>query len=147
MDTVSRSPTSPAIDVLTGLIRDGFHIALTPDGALVIAPKSKLTSARMQSIADCRDALKRLIATDAGVAERRARFRQQFVAAPIGTVPVFLFRVGVSYQRGICFSCGAGLTTHQFGRCWRCALAWRLAADVPLAPTLAAALDTAKVSG
>jgi hypothetical protein len=101
----------------------------------------------MQSIADCQDALKRLIATDAGVAERRARFHQQLAAASIGTVPVFLFRVGVSYQRGICFSCGDGLIAHQFGRCWRCALAWRLAAGVPVARALAAALDAAKVSG
>ena len=148
MDAVTTSAAwAPALAILAALLRDGFHVELTTDDVLVIAPKSKLTPARMQTIADYRDALKGLLATDAGVADRRERFRQQFVAAPAGTVPLFVFQAGVSYQPGICFSCGDRLAEHRFGRCWRCAIAWRLAAGVAVPRTLAQALDLAKVSG
>ena len=60
---------SPALGILCQLEADGFRVELTANGVLVIAPKSKLTPERMQTIAGCKDALKVLvsIATDAGV--------------------------------------------------------------------------------
>ena len=140
---------SPAVAILRGLELDGFHVALTAAGGLVIAPKSKLTPERMRTIAGCKDALTALVAsaTDAGVTARRDRFHRQFVQAPAGTVPLFVVRAGISYQPGVCFSCGDPLPERRFGRCWRCALAWRLATGVAIPVSLAEALDTAKVLG
>ena len=86
------------------------------------------------------------IATDAGVHERRDAFRAQLEAASAPTVPAFLFRAGVSYQPGICFSCGTSLSEPRFGRCWRCSIAWRLAARLPVSPQLADPLDEARVA-
>ena len=139
---------SPAVDILAALVRDNFRVELTADGGLAIAPKSKLTPERMQTIAGCKDALKVLvsIATDAGVHERRDAFRAQLEAAPTPTVPAFRFRAGVSDQPGICFSCGTLLREARFGRCWRCSMAWRLAARLPVSPQLASALDEARVA-
>ena len=139
---------SPAVGILCDLERDGFRVELTADGGLLIAPKSKLTLERMQTIAGCKDALKVLVSltTDAGVHERRDAFRAQLEAAPAPTVPAFLFRAGVSYQPGICFSCGTLLPETRFGRCWRCSIAWRLAARLPVSSHLASALDAARVA-
>ncbi len=58
-------------------------------------------------------------------------------------VPAFIFRLGTPYLQGICFSCGDPLPRPRFGRCWRCSLAWRLAAHV--STTAREHLDEAKV--
>ena len=138
---------SPAVGILCDLERDGFSIELTVDGVLVIAPKSRLTADRMQIIAGCKDALKMLLrCCDDGVAARRDAFRQQFDAAPTGTLAALLLRPDVPCLAGRCFSCGDGLRELRFGRCWRCSLAWRLACRLPVPADLAAALDAARVT-
>lgn len=140
---------SPAVAILSALERDGFTVELArDDGALTIAPRSRLTPERMQAIAAAKDALKTLLrCRDAGVRVRRDEFQRQLEAAPAPTAPAFLFRPAVPYARGRCFSCGDGLPEPRFGRCWRCSLAWRLACRLPVDSALADARDAAKVVG
>ena len=137
---------SPAIALLCGLERDGFTVRLESD-AIVIAPRSKLTPERMQQIVGQKAAVKLLLGSlDPGVLRRRDVMRQQIALAPKGCVlPALLFRSNLSYVTGRCFSCGDALQRFRVGRCWRCALAWRLAVPVPISPDLADALDGARV--
>jgi hypothetical protein len=83
--------------------------------------------------------------TDDGVKARLEVFRRQFEATPAPAVPAFLFRPGVAYVPGVCFSCGASLPEPRFSRCWRCSLSWRLACHAPVSDDLLAAYDKAKV--
>jgi hypothetical protein len=138
---------SPALGILCDLEADGFRVALTADGVLSIAPRSRLTPERMQAIAAHKDAIKTLLrCCDEGVVARRNAFRAQFDAAPLETVPALLFRADVPYVPGCCFSCGEENGRARFGRCWRCSLAWRLACRLPIPADLGAAVDTAKVN-
>lgn len=80
---------------------------------------------------------------DEGVQERRAAF---VCALAKGQKPgALLFRSGVPYGRGRCFSCGDPLDAAKFSKCWRCALAWRLAARLPIPVDLALAYDQQKL--
>ncbi|MBI2187323.1 MAG: hypothetical protein HYU37_09440 [Acidobacteria bacterium] len=138
---------SAAVAILCDLERDGFRVQLEPDDAIVIVPRSKLTPERMTAIAEHKGAIKVLLrCLDPGVLERRDVMRAQIEATPAGYVPAFLFRSDVPYVAGRCFSCGDGLQQFRVGRCWRCALAWRLAARMPIPADLADALDGARVS-
>lgn len=148
MDTLRTADVfqSPAVGILCTLKADGFRVELTADGMLSIAPRSRLTPERMEAIAACKAALKTLLrCCDTGVQARRDVFEFQLAQTPAPRVPAFLFRPGVAYVRGVCFSCGDRLPELRFGRCWRCSLAWRLACRVPIEPALAAALDDARV--
>ena len=137
---------SPAVGILCDLDHDGFRVEVTPDGVLVIAPRSRLTPERMAAIAGCKDAIRQLIrCCDDGVQARRNVFELQLEQTAAPGVPMFLFRPGISYQAGICFSCGDRLPGLRFSRCWRCALAWRLACRVPIQADLALAIDVARV--
>jgi hypothetical protein len=60
-------------------------------------------------------------------------------------MPVYQYHSDVPCVPGSCFSCGDSLQTHRLGRCWRCALAWRLVHGVPLPTSLLNLLDGAKV--
>ena len=135
---------SPAVGILCALEHDGFRVEVTADGVLTIAPRSRLTPERMVEIAGFKDAIRHLVrCCDDGVQARRNLFEQQLASAP--GVPAFLFHSGISYQAGLCFSCGDRLPGLQFSRCWRCALAWRLACRLPVPADLAIAIDAAKV--
>ncbi len=137
---------SPAVGILCDLEHDGFHVELTADGALCIAPRSRLTPERMQAIAACKAAIKVLLrCCDAGVTDRVAEFRRQYLAVPAPRCSAFVFMVNISYVKGTCFSCGDRLPVLRFGRCWRCSLGWRLACRLPVPAVLADALDGAKV--
>lgn len=137
---------STAVAILCELERDGFSVALEADDVIVIVPRSRLTPERMQVIAACKAEIKLLIrCCDAGVCDRRDVMRAQIHAAPPGRMPALLFRLDVPYVAGVCFSCGDRLHQFRVGRCWRCSLAWRLAARVPIPVELAEALDTARV--
>jgi len=139
--------TSAAVGMLRQLEADGFHVELMADGALSIAPRSRLTAERMRAIAECKAALKTLLrCCDDRVQARRRVFAQQFAEAA-APMPAFLYRADVPYARGRCFSCGDALPELRFGRCWRCALAWRLACRLPIPAEIAVVMDTAKVSG
>jgi hypothetical protein len=136
-----------AVALLRDLQRDGFDVELMPDGALSIAPRSRLTPQRMVTIATHKDALKRLLVAlrETGVTVRRDVFADQLARTPAPHVPPFLFTPGIVYAKGTCFSCGDPLPELTFSRCWRCSFAWRLACQVPIPADLATALDSAKV--
>ncbi len=66
--------------------------------------------------------------------------------APADVVlPTLVFQAGVPYVKARCFSCGDPTGEPGYGRCWRCSLAWRLAAGVPLPAAQAAVYDGARV--
>jgi hypothetical protein len=138
-----------AVDALCDLERDGFRVSLTDDGVLCISPRSRLTPERMRLIQSCRDGLRILLRVcDNGVQVRRQAFERMLTVPPPGIViPAMVLVPDVPYARGVCFSCGANLPAPSFGRCWRCALAMRLAMRVPIArETFDAYLD-ARVLG
>ena len=133
---------SPVLPLLLELEAAGVRFRL--DGDLVlVSPSGALTPEQREVIRMHKASARVLVAmgTDQGVHERRDAFRQQYVAAPPLTVPGFLFRPGVPYLRGVCFSCGDLLSKLRFGRCWRCSLAWRLACRLPIPSALATAID------
>ena len=136
---------APAVCLLLDLQREGFIVELTPDDALTIAPRSRLTPERMRTIAASKDALKTLLRDDAGLIARRQAFEQQLASTPAPRLPAFVFTPGIAYTKGFCFSCGEPMPQWIFGRCWRCALAWRLACRLVISPDLAAALNSARV--
>jgi hypothetical protein len=143
----SVTPDSPAADILSSLEADGFRVELEPNG-IVIVPRSRLTPERMKEIAHHKEELLLLLrCRDAGVQARRVAFASALASTPAPRVPAFLFRLEVPYLRGVCFSCGDKLPQPRFGRCWRCSLAWRLAAQVQIPGDVASALDGAKVCG
>jgi hypothetical protein len=138
--------TSPAVALLVNLHRDGFTVDLTEDDVLTIAPRSRLTLEQQQMIVTYKDALKTLLRDgEAQVAARRAVFAEQLARTPAPRVPAFLFKDGIAYTKGTCFSCGDALPQPTFGRCWRCSVAWRLACKLPVPSDLATTLDSAKV--
>jgi hypothetical protein len=136
---------SPAVAILFELHREGFTVDLTEDDTLTITPQSRLTPERKQTIVTHKDALKTLLRGDEQVAARRQAFLEQLAHTPAPRVPAFLFKDGIVYAKGACFSCGDPLPQPTFGRCWRCSVAWRLACHLPIPADLAAALDSAKV--
>ena len=146
MTTVPNVFDSPLYPVLVELDGQGFRFRLSPDGAVLINPISKLPPDVRALFQQHPDDLRLLvsIATDAGVHERRDAFRLQREAAPAPRVPAFLFRAGIGYVPGVCFSCGDALPELRFGRCWRCAIAWRLACRLPISVDLATAIDEAR---
>lgn len=137
---------TPAIGILNELEADGFSVSLTDDGLLNIAPRSRLSPDRMTAITAWKDSIRLLVrCCDAGVADRRDHFRRHVDRHGVGGLPALLYRPDIPYQPGVCFSCGDGLTTPTYGRCWRCALAWRLACRLPVPIALAEAVDAAKM--
>lgn len=138
---------SPALPVFLQLEAAGVRFKLAADGVLV-SPRGVLTTDQRAVFRQHQDAVRALvgIVADTGVQARRDAFRQQFDVTPAPMVPAFLFRAGVAYVPGMCFSCGDGLPALRFSRCWRCSLAWRLAARVSIEAALAEALDAARVA-
>ena len=136
---------SPAVAVLCGLEHAGLDLAVV-DGRLRVWPVERLTNDHEALIKQHRDALVTLIGIcDQGVQERLAAFKQQLRDTPDGTTPDFIFRRETAYAKTICFSCGAALSELGYGRCWRCSLAWRMAAGVPIPAERASVYDEALV--
>ncbi len=144
----SKPPTtdvldSPAVAVLCGLAVAGLDLAVV-NGRLRVWPVERLTAEHEQLIQQHRDELVTLVRIcDEGVQERLAAFKQQIRNAPEGTMPDFVYVRSTAYAKGVCFSCGTALPTPEYGRCWRCSLAWRMAAGVPIPAEQA--YDEAKV--
>jgi hypothetical protein len=137
---------SPALAIFCELERDGFAVQLEPGERIVITPGSRLTPDRMVAIVAHKLDLKLLLRYyDAGVSTRRAVMRKQIEGATPCSGWMLLYRRDVPYVPGICFSCGDSLANGRFGRCWRCSLAWRLAAGVPVPAAIADALDAARL--
>ena len=136
--------SSAAVAVLGGLEDAGLDLAVV-DGRLRVWPVERVTADHEHLIRQHRDELVALVRSrDEGVQERIAVFRAQLEADPT-TIGPFLFKAGVPYGRGVCFSCGARLPDACFGRCWRCSLGWRLAYRLPVPAELVAAHDEARV--
>jgi hypothetical protein len=144
--TTTDALTSPALPLLLQLEACGVRFRLDGDHVLV-SPRGVLTPEQREVFRQHQAAVRVLVAivTDAGVQDRAAEFRRQLEATPAPMVPAFLFRLGVAYVQGVCFSCGDALPAPRFGRCWRCSLGWRLAVRLPVPTDVAVALDAAKV--
>jgi hypothetical protein len=139
---------SPLFSVLVQLASAGFQFRVRPDGQVQVRPISRLPADACRLMREHPDDLRTLItvAMDRGVAERRDVFRQQLGSVSPPAVPEFVFQPGTPYVCGRCFSCSDALPAARFGRCWRCSLAWRLAAGVPVDAVLAEAIDTARLA-
>ena len=123
---------SPALAVLCDLENAGLDLAVV-NGRLRVWPVERLVLEHEHQIQGHRDELVTLVRIcDEGVQERLAAFKQALRKFPEGTSPDFVFRRGTSYGKAVCFSCGAALPAPRYGRCWRCSLAWRLAAKVSI---------------
>ena len=158
---------SPALDLLLTMERDELQIEATDADVLRISPAARLDADRLAMVRRYKPELLRLIRMcDDGVQARLVSYRQQLEAAPAWQVPAFWFRPDVPYQAGVCFSCGDRLPpadvrtitcertdgtsvevtlTSRFGRCWRCAFAFRLAVGAELPSPVAQARDEAKL--
>ena len=136
---------SPAVPLLATLVARGCRVRVTDGGErLIVEPASRLTADEQRRVRAHRRTLATLIQDD-GLQARRACFAAQFAATPTPRVPAFIFRPGIAYTKGQCFSCGDPLPEPRFGRCWRCALAWRLACRLPVPAEFASAYDEARV--
>lgn len=144
---IAGSIDSPALPVLLKLVASGVRFRVEA-GRVLVSPRGALTPEQRELFRQGAEAVRALVpvVTDAGVEARRAVFAQQLAVTPAPQVPAFLFKAGVPYVAGSCFSCGDRLERLRFGRCSKCAIAWRLAADVPIPAALAEALDAARVA-
>ena len=134
----------PGLPLLLDLEAHGFDLAVRR-GELWIKLVERLSPEQRTHVRQHRDALVTLVrCCDDGVQERLVVFRQQRQEVPTGTMPAFVFQAG-PYAKGVCFSCGAALSVAQFGRCWRCSLAWRMAAGVSIPVERATVYDEARV--
>ncbi|PYR34352.1 MAG: hypothetical protein DMF90_17485 [Acidobacteria bacterium] len=132
---------SPALPLVLALERAGFSLRLAGDRVRV-EPGSHLTEdQRRLLVAHKPEVVMLLRCSDPGVVDRREAFRAQLAEAGAPAVPAFLFKRDVPYAPAVCFSCGEANGRASFGRCWRCALAWRLACRLPIAAEFATAID------
>ncbi len=143
MQVASNALNSPAATVLCDLEHDGLDVAVVGD-RLRVWPVDLLTAKHELLIRRHRDELITLVG-DSGVQARVAVYRQQLSDVPAGRAPAFVFRPGTPYTKAACFSCGVKHPEPRWGRCWKCSLAWRLAARVPIAAEQAAAYDGVRV--
>ncbi len=132
--------------VLCDLEHAGLGLAVV-DSRLRVWPVERLTAEHARLIQQHRNALVTLVRTcDEGVEARVARFKHLIGDAPVDIVlPALVFQAGVPYVKARCFSCGDPIGTPRYGRCWRCSLAWRLAAGVSIPAERAAVYDGARV--
>jgi hypothetical protein len=108
-----------------------FRGDITPDEAAILR--------------DHREDVRLLVSLlDDDVQARLTVYRAQMTAG-LRCLPAFLFRAGVAYVQGVCFSCGDRLDSPRFGRCWPCSFALRLAAQ-GVRPAVLQALDAARVA-
>ena len=135
--------TSPALPLLLALEAEGFAFAIDGD-RLLVRPVERLSPELRQALRRERESLVVLVRIcDVGVQQRRELFATS-LASDARVLPSLVFVADVPYVAGHCFSCGDSNQRPTFGRCWRCALAWRLAAGVAVPSDFAAAYDSAK---
>lgn len=139
MATTTDVFNSPALPLLLQLEADGFEIAADRH-RLLIRPADQLPADTRRLLANYRQELLTLIRIcDDGVIARREVFAAQLATGV--QVGRLCTQPDLPYVSGRCFSCGEPLEKDVFGRCWRCALAWRLAAGVPIAPMVGDVYD------
>jgi len=145
MSPVSDVLASPALPLLLELEAEGFTLA-ADRGRLLVRPHDRLSADRRALLARERDALLTLLRIcDSDVQRRREAFAIALETDTSGAaLPLLVLTPGLPYVAGRCFSCGDPLDRSTYGRCWRCALAWRLALRLPVPAEYGAALDSAK---
>jgi hypothetical protein len=131
--------SSPALPLLLRLEAEGFEFAVDDDRLLVRPVNFLPPDARTQLAMYRRELLTLVRICDEGVKDRRAAFASQLKAG----VSIGRLSLGprLPYTAGRCFTCWDLLERPVFRRCWRCALAWRLAAGAPIAADVAAVYD------
>jgi hypothetical protein len=135
---------SAALPLLVELEADGFSFSHDGD-RLLVRPIDRLSPELRERVRRERGALLLLLRIcDEGVQARREVFARQLSTMSHAVLPELVFRTSVPYVAGRCFSCGEATEQPTFGRCARCALAWRLAAGVPIPSDFAAVYDAAK---
>jgi hypothetical protein len=136
--------SSPALSLVVELQHQGFE--LEPAGDRIrVRPASLLTAAQRVQLGQQRAAVLTLLRIcDEGVVARREVFQQQLKATAPPAVPSFVFTAGVPYVPGACFSCGEANGRETYGRCWRCALAWRLVCRLAIPTDVAIVIDGAR---
>jgi hypothetical protein len=147
MPASSVSPfESPALPILRWLVaEDGLSLE-AHEGRLVVGPAEKLTDEHRELIRLHKPdliALARLV--DAGTQDRIRVFAAQYAARPEGVlVPAFVYRPGAPYAPHRCLSCTEPLPEGiRWGRCRRCAVAWRLVVGAPVREAWMVAYDSA----
>ena len=94
---------SAALPLLITLQEQGFDLQVT-GGALFIRPVERVTAELRAQLRQHKPGLTALVQVcDQGVRDRVEVFRRQLEADPT-TIGPFLFKVGVPYGRGVCFS-------------------------------------------
>ena len=119
-----------ALTLLLDLEHRGVELEL--DGSdVLLGPQSAVTRADLDNVRRHKAALIQLVRiADEGVQERLEAFKAQKPS----TAPVLIR--GFRYVAGVCFACGTRSQDRtRFGRCWRCALALRLAWNLTIATT------------
>lgn len=140
---------SPVLPVFRGLLDAGLVLEAGHDGRLRVGPEDRLTDEYDSAIRSHRDALLALARiVDLDTQDRCRIFAQQYVTRPADVwVPRFMYRVGVPYAPHVCHSCGDPLPTSlRWGRCRRCAVAWRLVVSAPLGEPWLVSYDDARIS-
>ena len=136
---------SPAVGVLVQLEAEGVTVVAVGD-RLKVKPIARLTPEQRTGLERYRrDILLLLRICDETVQARREAYVAQLTAA-VDSVPTLVYRPGTSYVPGACYSCADPLPHPRHGRCWRCALAARLAGRAPIPPGLAAEYDEARIA-
>ena len=114
-----------------------LEATITSAGRVRLAPKEILTPALVADVQTHRDALALVVCQcDAGVDARRQAFARLLDAAHGCTLPALVMDRTIVPSAGTCFSCGDALRTARMGRCWRCAIAWRLAVGLEIPANL-----------
>src|SRR5947208_1187319 len=101
---------SPALPVLLALTAAGIRFRLDGEQVLV-SPRGVLTSEQREVFQQHPASVRTLVSalTDRDVQERVVEFRRQLAAVPAPRCPAFLFKAGIHYVTGTCFSCGERL--------------------------------------
>jgi hypothetical protein len=144
-EVVSDVLESPALGILLALEADGVAVSAAGD-RLKVKPISKLTPEQRAQLEQYRSEILILLRVcGEAVQARRQVFVAQLAAAG-ECVPPLVFKPGTAYVPGACYSCREPLPHPRHGRCWRCALAARLACQAPIPGDVMTAYDDARVA-
>ena len=142
---------SRALPLLRQLVVDNaLVLEVAATGNLLVGPEPNITGENDAAIRAARDelvALARLI--DPATQDRWRTFAAQYAARPEDVVtPTFAYRRNLPYVPHRCHSCGESLPRgFRWGRCSRCAVAWRLVVDTPVGEAWMLHYDEAQVRG
>lgn len=139
---------SPVLDLVRAVHDAGVRLRLGADGRILANPVDRLTDDQRTQLRTCRvEVVELLRSYDLETDHRVQVFQGQLADPPEGVIlPLLVYRPDLPYVEGFCYSCGDLLEDFRFGRCWRCALAFRLALRLPVSPELVAALDEARIA-